>query len=64
MGVFKLVFAIIRWVISVVILLAIILFPIAVYGANPFTFYWDKITIFWDLLTSQGFFQKLIGIFK
>ena len=64
MGVFKLVFAIIRWVISVVILLAIILFPIVIYEMNPFTFYWDKINIFWDIVTTQGLFSKLIGIFK
>ncbi len=63
MGMFKLIFAIIRWVISIIIFLAIILFPIVVYGINPFTFYWDKITIFWDLLTTQSFFSKLIGLF-
>ena len=64
MGVFKLIFAIIRWAISIFILLAVVLFPIAVYGANPITFYWDKITLFFDLITSQGFFSKLFGLFK
>jgi len=64
MGAFKFIFAIIRWVISVIILLAIILFPIIIYNANPFTFYWDRIIILWDLLTSQGFFERVIGIFK
>jgi len=64
MGLLKLIFAIIRWVISVVILLVIILFPILAYEMNPFTFYWDKAGIFWNLITSQGFFSKLFGLFK
>ena len=64
MGIFKLIFGIIKWVLSIFILLAVVLFPIAVYGTNPITFYWDKIGIFIDLITSQGFFSKLISIFK
>lgn len=64
MGLFKFLFGAIRWVISIIVVAIIILFPIVVFDTKPLIFYEEMLRTMWELVKSQNIFSKLINIIK
>jgi|GEM_PF-5598408 len=61
---FKLIFGIIKWSIRLLVLILLLIFPIIVFNEDPFTFYWDKILILWEVVKESHAIEKVIEFFK
>jgi len=61
---FKLIFGIIKWSIRLLVLILLLVFPIIVFNEDPFTFYWDKILILWEVVKESHAMEKVIEFFK
>ena len=61
---FKLIFGIIKWSIRLLVLILLLIFPIIVFNEDPFTFYWDKILILWEVVKESHAMEKVIEFFK
>jgi len=61
---FKLIFGIIKWSIRLLVLILLLVFPIIVFNEDPFTFYWDKILILWEVVKESHAIEKVIEFFK
>lgn len=61
---FKLIFGIIKWAIRILVLILLLVFPIIVFNEDPFTFYWDKIVILFEVIKNSDAVEKVINFFR
>ena len=60
----KKIFTWIGGIVNIVLILALILYPIIVKGESPITFYWDALKELWVVIKEPGLLGKFISIIK
>ena len=61
---FKLIFKIIKWLILILIVAFLLVFPLFVFDENPFTFYWDALKVIWELFKNSNSWDGLWDLIK
>jgi len=59
----KKIFTCIGGVLNVILIIALILYPILVLEKSPFVYYWNMFKELWEVIKSSVFLDKIINIF-